>query len=295
VPKGPVLIDWHDSNIRQQILNDLAELAIQKNAIFIKIDPNVCTGTGVFGTPNYVIDQLGDIVLRDLQDKGWRNSNEQVQFRNTVLIDLDLSEKELLSRMKQKTRYNVRLANRKGVRIRVGTSNDFDMLYQMYAETSIRDEFVIRERDYYFALWGKFYDAKMAVPLIAEVNDEPVAALILIWFEDCAYYMFGMSRQAHREKMPNYLLQWEAIKKGKELGCKVYDLWGAPDEFEKFDPMWGVYRFKEGLGGKVVSYIGAWDFTSRPYLYRVYTEFIPRLLGLMRLRGKARIRRTIRS
>ena len=69
-----------------------------------------------------------------------------------------------------------------------------------------------------------------------------------------------MSRNAHREKMPTYLLQWEAMKHAKAKGCTVYDLWGAPDVFDESDSMWGVYRFKEGLGGKVVRTLGAWDF-----------------------------------
>jgi len=102
-----------------------------------------------------------------------------------------------------------------------------------------------------------------------------------------------MSRSTHREKMPTYLLQWEAMKRAKEKGCRVYDLWGAPDVFDESDSMWGVYRFKEGLGGKVARTMGAWDFAPTPFWYKLYSEFIPRVLDVMRSRGKARTKQSL--
>jgi lipid II:glycine glycyltransferase (peptidoglycan interpeptide bridge formation enzyme) len=93
--------------------------------------------------------------------------------------------------------------------------------------------------------------------------------------------------------MPNYLLQWEAMQRAKTLGCKIYNLWGAPNEFEQNDDLWGVFRFKEGLGGYVSRTLGAWDFTPNPMLYRMYTELLPRLLGIMQARGKARTRQSL--
>ena len=105
--------------------------------------------------------------------------------------------------------------------------------------------------------------------------------------------MNGMSRTTHRDKMPNYLLQWEAIRRGKTSQIHTYDLWGAPDEFVEDDPLWGVYRFKEGFGGDVVRHIGAWDFPVRPYYYRLYTAILPRLLVHMRRRGAERTRQMV--
>jgi lipid II:glycine glycyltransferase (peptidoglycan interpeptide bridge formation enzyme) len=99
-----------------------------------------------------------------------------------------------------------------------------------------------------------------------------------------------MSRNAHREKMPSYLLQWEAIKRAKARRCKVYDLWGAPDVFDESDSLWGVFRFKEGLGGEVIRTLGAWDYAPNVFWYKLYTEVMPRVLKLMRSRGKARVR-----
>jgi lipid II:glycine glycyltransferase (peptidoglycan interpeptide bridge formation enzyme) len=93
--------------------------------------------------------------------------------------------------------------------------------------------------------------------------------------------------------MPAYLLQWEAMKRAKARGCNVYDLWGAPDVFDKSDSMWGVYRFKEGFGGKVIRTLGAWDFAPNLFWYKMYSEVAPRLLDIMRARGKARTRQQL--
>ena len=124
--------------------------------------------------------------------------------------------------------------------------------------------------------------------MIAEVNGEVVAAIFVFYFAGRAYYVYGMSREAYREKMPNYLLQWEAMKRAKVRGCSVYDLWGAPDEFNESNSMWGVFRFKEGLGGEVIRTLGAWDYAPNPFWYKMYSEIIPRVLDLMRSRGKQR-------
>ena len=133
----------------------------------------------------------------------------------------------------------------------------------------------------------------MAQALIAEVAGEPVAGVFIFIFARKAWYLYGMSREAHRDKMPNYLLQWEAIKRSKAAGCTTYDLWGAPDEFVETDPLWGVYRFKEGLGGTVHRYLGAWDLPTNRMLYQLYTKTLPGLLDIMRTRGKATTRQMI--
>lgn len=292
IPKGP-LMDWSDEPLRERVLDDLQVFAKRQGAIFLKIDPDVALGTGVPGGEGDVIDNGGQAVRSALKRRGWRFSSDQIQFRNTVLIDLSASEDELLKRMKQKTRYNIRLAGRKGVAVRAGAMDDLSMLYKMYAETSVRDGFVIRDESYYRTVWESFIKKGMAEPLIAEVDGKPVAALMLFWFAGRAYYIYGMSRGVHREKMPTYLLQWEAMRRAKAAGCVAYDLWGAPDIFDESDSMWGVFRFKQGLGGQVLRTLGAWDFTPRPCLYKLYSRILPRVLAVMRLRGKARTRQTV--
>ena len=301
-PKGP-LLDWADEALRDRVLTDMQVLAKREGAIFLKADPDVILGTGVPGSGEDAADPNGQAVQSTLQRRGWRSSSDQIQFRNTVLIDLDRLEEELLARMKQKTRYNIRLAQKKGVSLRIGTQDDFEMLYKMYAETSVRDGFVIRDQEYYKTVWQTFmrnsqspvtnYQLPLTEPLIAEVNHGPVAAIFVFYFAGRAYYVYGMSRDLHREKMPGYLLQWEAIKRAKQRGCSVYDLWGAPEVFEDSDSMWGVYRFKEGLGGSVVRTLGAWDFAPNPLWYKLYSELIPRLLELMRSRGRAKTKQSL--
>jgi lipid II:glycine glycyltransferase (peptidoglycan interpeptide bridge formation enzyme) len=105
--------------------------------------------------------------------------------------------------------------------------------------------------------------------------------------------MHGMSRAVHRNKMPTYLLQWEAMKYAKAKGCTIYDLWGAPEVFDESDSMWGVFRFKRGLGGEVLRTIGAYDLPIRPYYYKLYTQVLPRILDLMRRRGKTQVKEAV--
>jgi lipid II:glycine glycyltransferase (peptidoglycan interpeptide bridge formation enzyme) len=300
VPKGP-LLDWSDSPLRHRVLQDLKEFAQKHGAIFIKIDPDLELGTGIPGKTASNEHSLGVSVVNDLKADGWQFSEEQVQFRNTVLIDLGQSEEELLANMKQKTRYNINLALRKGVSTRIGKQTDIDMLIRMYAETSIRDGFVIRNDTYYREVWNTFmsdqkteqYDRPFAEALVAEVNGESIAGAIIFRFARKAWYLYGMSRMIHRDKMPNYLLQWEAIKRAKAAGCTIYDLWGAPDEFDETDPLWGVFRFKEGLGGTIHRYLGAWDLPMNRMLYRLYSKTLPGLMDIMRTHGKATTKQVI--
>jgi lipid II:glycine glycyltransferase (peptidoglycan interpeptide bridge formation enzyme) len=294
-PKGP-LLDWADARLRQRVLADLGEFAKRQGAIFIKIDPDLLLGTGVPGSPNDQPNATGQVVQAELQALGWRFSGEQIQFRNSVLIDLTPPADDLLAQMKQKTRYNIRLAERKGVTVRTGTSDDYGLLYRMYAETSVRDGFVIRDETYYRAVWGAFESLQVEdpqpcmEPLIAEVDGEPVGAVVIFRFAGRAWYLYGMSRDTHREKMPSYLLQWEAMRRAKAAGCAVYDLWGAPDVFDESDSMWGVFRFKEGLGGYVARTLGAWDLPVRPLVYKLYTQVLPQILDRMRRRGRQQTR-----
>ncbi len=291
-PRGP-LLDWSNGDLRREVLADLAHLARRQKAIFIKVDPEIRLGAGIPGTEKAVEDEEGSRTTEEMTAAGWRFSREQIQFRNTAVLDLTGSEDDWLARMHQKTRYNLRLAIKKGVTVRQGGVDDLQLLYRMYAETSVRDGFVIRDSQYYLNLWKCYMDHGMAVPLIAEVETQPVAGLILFHFQKRAWYLYGMSRDVHREKMPNYLLQWEAMKLARAKACQVYDLWGAPDTFNKNDSMQGVFRFKDGLGAKVVRTAGAWDFASRPIFYRLYSDILPRLLDVMRRRGREATRQQI--
>jgi lipid II:glycine glycyltransferase (peptidoglycan interpeptide bridge formation enzyme) len=289
-PRGPML-DWENTGLAAKVLDDLQKFAREQGAIFLKIDPELSLGVGIRGEEDERPNPAGLAVQADLTARGWRFSDEQIQFRNTVLVGLNEDEDDLLMRMKSKTRYNIRLAKRRGVTMRPGGVEDIDLLYRMYAHTSVRDDFLIRGKDYYDLVWRTFFKADLAEPLIAEVEGEPVGAVVIFRFGGRAWYIHGMSLDEHREKMFSYRLQWEAMLRSKEAGCTAYDMWGAPDTFDKSDPMWGVYRFKDGFGGQVVRTLGAWDYPVRPLLYRLYSQVLPRLLNVMRRRGKSETKR----
>jgi lipid II:glycine glycyltransferase (peptidoglycan interpeptide bridge formation enzyme) len=285
VPRGP-LLDWSDSELTQRVLDDLQKYAHQAGAIFIKMDPELVLGTGIPDEPESTESEVGLAVLQELTSRGWLYSSDQIQFRNSVWVDISDNEDVWLSRLKQKTRYNYRLAVKKGVLVRAATRDEFDTLYEMYRETAVRDGFVIRPKAYYINIWQTYLSANMLTPLVAEVNGRLVAGLMLFYFAGKSWYLYGMSRADAREWMPNYLLQYSAMQHAKSVGCHVYDMWGAPDVFDETDSMWGVFRFKEGWGGTVVRTLGAYDYTPSPLLYSIYTRVLPKILDVMRKQGK---------
>ena len=205
IPKGP-LMDWDDAALRARVLDDLQAFAKRQGAIFVKVDPEVALGAGVHRTEEVVEFNGGQEARSELTLRGWKFSQDQIQFRNTVLIDLSPSEDEMLRRMKQKTRYNIRLAKKKGVTVRVGTVDDLPLLYRMYAETSVRDGFLIREEGYYQTVWRNFMSVPLSTfglqpfsePLIAEVDGQAVGAVSIFYFAGQAIYLFGMSLDEHR-------------------------------------------------------------------------------------------------
>jgi peptidoglycan pentaglycine glycine transferase (the first glycine) len=280
VPKGPAM-NYADTSVLVQALSILEAQARQEHMILLKIDPDVWLGPG----PENVPPRPGAAaVLEVLAERHWRSSPEQIQFKNTVIIDLAADEDELLARMKAKTRYNIRLPARRGAYIRRGTESNLNTFYALYSETSKRNEFLIRPAGYYTDVWTQFIRAERAHLLLAEVEGEPIAGLILFHFGKKAWYMYGASSSRHRQLMPNYLLQWEAMQLAKRLGCTQYDLWGAPDRFDESDPMWGVYRFKTGFGGETLRGMGAYDFSPTPWLYSLYSAAMPKVLTIMRRR-----------
>jgi len=292
IPRGPML-DWSDADLRHTVMADLARLARRLRLLFLKIDPELRRGTGVPGRADAWEDPVGQQALAEWQEEGWQYSRSQVQFKNTALLSLAGSEEEWLARMKQKSRYNLRLAQRSGVAVRTARPEEFPELYRMYAETSVRDHFVIRAEEYYLSVWQRFSAAGMLTPLVAEFDGQKIAGLMLFHFQKTAWYLYGMSTGLHREKMPNNLLQWEAMRAARAHGCERYDLWGAPDVFDESDSMFGVFRFKEGLGAEVLRTCGAWDLVIRPLGYTLYQQILPRILNVLRRNRNAETRQEI--
>jgi peptidoglycan pentaglycine glycine transferase (the first glycine) len=275
VPKGPVL-DYTDLSLLEAVLAHLEAVARRGRAIFVKVDPDVCLAN----------DDAPQSVITALTRRGWRHSAEQIQFPNTVLVDLTRDEDAILAAMQSKTRYNVRLAARRGVTVRLGSLDDLPLFYQLYNETSQRDGFLIRPYAYYQDAWGRFLRAGRAQLFLAEYQGELLAGLILFIFGKTAWYLYGASGDRKRKLMPNHLLQWEAMRWARAQGCRVYDMWGAPDVLDESDSMWGVYRFKAGFGGQFTRRIGAYDYPTWWPSYWAYTVVMPRYLGFLRRRHR---------
>lgn len=283
-PKGPLLITKDYAKI-DVVITGLKLFSKIRKGIFIKIDPDLVKEVLSESHEKHSFLSINPDFPEFLKRNNWIESKDQIQFRNTIVISLEKPDEEILKEMKQKTRYNIRLSERKGVKVRIGDKSDFENLFKLYAITALRDNFVIRSKNYYLNLWGKFYEAGLCEPIIAELDGEILAAVIIYFYSGKAYYVYGMSSEKNRNLMATYLLQWKAIQRAKENNCKIYDFWGAPDVLNENDRMWGVYKFKLGFGGIFIRTVGAWDFPTNKFGYIVYSFVLPKLLNLMRKIG----------
>jgi len=290
VPKGPAL-DYAQPETVAAVLDHLGDLARQRRALWLKIDPDVVIGTGIPTDPPHQPDPAhppqddptGQAVIAALKARGWRFSESQVQFRNTLTLDLAQSEDALLAAMSQGTRRKIRTAIKEGVSVRVAQGeDDLRTLDDLYTITGARQGFLIRPLAYYREAWSRFMQAGLATGFLAEAQGRALAGLVLFHFGRTAWYFYGMSSDEERHRMPTYLVQWEAIRWARAQGYARYDFWGAPDAFNERAPMWGVYRFKAGFGAQVVRTLGAWDAVPSPALYWAYERLMPRVLGVMR-------------
>ena len=266
IPKGPVGIDpqihWSDWD---PLWSQVDSICRQRKSIFIKVEPDHW-GSG---------DK--DELSADISPQGFRRSEQSIQPMRTLLVNLQGDEDQILSRMKQKTRYNIRLALKKGVVIRSGA--DLETFYRLMALTGERDEFGVHSLAYYQRAYELFYTRGECELFIAEYQGEPLAGLMAFARGPRAWYFYGASSNDHRERMPTYLLQWEAMRWARSRGCTSYDLWGVPDLDEhaleaqftnRRDGLWGVYRFKRGFGGQLSRASGPWDRVYHPVYYAFY-------------------------
>jgi lipid II:glycine glycyltransferase (peptidoglycan interpeptide bridge formation enzyme) len=254
LPKGPVGED------KDTVWPFVENACRKRGAIFLKVEPDEWESPlGVRPPP------------------GFHRSPQTIQPPRTIVIDLRDDEECLLGRMKQKTRYNLKLAQKKGVLVRPFA--DLNIFHRLMQTTSARDTFGVHSLGYYRRAYEIFAARGACELLAAEYEGEILAAVMIFCQGKRAWYFYGGSSDAHRDLMPNYLLQWEAMRWARAQGCTEYDLWGVPDEEEtvleagfntRSDGLWGVYRFKRGFGGQLRRAAGPWDCAYKPVLYRMY-------------------------
>lgn len=261
IPKGPVGNDWN------LLWSEIDLICKKLHCAFLKVEPDVWEVEG----------KNGDVAQAFLPI-GFIQSPHTIQPQRTLVVDLTGEESQILGRMKQKTRYNINLALKKNVVVRPHT--DLSAFYDLMKITGQRDQFGIHSLEYYQRAFDLFHAHGQCQLLLAEFEREPISALIAFRVGDRAWYFYGASSDLHRDRMPNYLLQWEAMRWAKSQGCVEYDLWGVPDvDLEileanfatRSDGLWGVYRFKRGFGGELKRSIGAWDRVYNPLIYHAYS------------------------
>lgn len=266
VPKGPV-VDWTEAQQVRAVLTMARNAAVKGRAALLKIEPD---------------HPLTPALSTALQQLGFRPSPQRVQPLTTIVVDLSGSEEAILSRMKQKWRYNIRLSERKGVAVRAGGRDDLPAVQRLMDATGARDGFSVHNAAYHRRATELFGPADMMTWLLAEHEGQLLAAIAVFALGSTAYYMWGASADDGRSVMPNHAVQWAAMRWARAKGCTAYDLWGVPDEVgdnpEAYaEPeswgkggLWGVYRFKQGFGGKVVRFAGAWDLPLSKAGYALY-------------------------
>lgn len=193
-----------------------------------------------------------------------RKSNSDILPTTTIILDLSLPEDDILGKMKHKTRYNIRLAQRKGVQVRRSGIGEIALWYNLYKETALRNGLYANDLEYFVSvLTARADDTSSPADvelLIAEHEGEPLAAMFLILSGGRGTYLYGASSVRKRNYMPTYLLQWEAMKIAKEFGCTEYDMFGVSPGPDQAHPMYGLYQFKAGFGGELFHHLGCWDY-----------------------------------
>lgn len=249
------------------MVDSLTLIGKKEKAAFIKIEPNVITGNNKQETINI------------LQKLGLTPSKKSLFTKYNFLIDLAKSEDQLLAQMHPKTRYNIKVAQKKEVEVHESVEDrDFEIYLKLYFDTTKRQKYFGHTPHYHRLAWKILKDAGMARLLIARyqppgtIHKIPLVAWMLFNFGDTLYYPYGGSSSEYKEVMASNLVAWEAIRLGKKMRLKTLDLWGAlGPEADPKDPWHGFHRFKAGYGPKHVEYIGTYDLVLNPALYEILT------------------------
>jgi lipid II:glycine glycyltransferase (peptidoglycan interpeptide bridge formation enzyme) len=258
VPRGPVM-DYRGARAKEilaVLIGKIKELAKAEKAVFVRVDPGIVKKAA--GT----MEKSAVNVEKLLSEAGFRKAHAHYQPENTIMVDLNQAEEQILAQMKPKGRYNIKLAEKKGVKILMAGTGDYPLkkgveeFYKLLNETTSRDGFSGHNQQYYLKMleelgdYGRLY--------LAEFEGEIIAGIIDTFFGDLGIYYFGASGNKHRNVMAPYLLQWEALKEAKRRGIRWYDFLGvAPEGAGKEHPWAGVTEFKEKFGGSRIDYLPA--------------------------------------
>jgi lipid II:glycine glycyltransferase (peptidoglycan interpeptide bridge formation enzyme) len=267
MPKGP-LLDWTNpdkSGISGAFFLQLHSYLRKRGALALQIEPA------------YEIGNQACKEFTGYMDSMHFKPIQAIQPRRTIVLDLTPDEDSLLRGMKEKWRYNIRLAERKGVRVRVAqTEAEVHNWYRLLQTTSIRDGFGIHTLKYYLRAWQIFAPCNQAHLFLASYQGQLLAGIFVGLMAKQAIYLDGASSNEERHRMPNYLLQWEAIRWAKLQGATSYDFWGIPETDSQDEAMAGVYRFKSGWGGRIVRFPGNYEHLYHPLVMRVVRRvFLP--------------------
>ena len=255
VPWGPELPE--SITDKEEALKDLAfslKELLPKNTVFLRFDPNWNTDSGSLKPP-------------------FIHSSADIQPPSTVVLDLSKSMETLTEEMKPKWRYNARLAIKRGVTVRQADASEIGSFYALLKETARRDGISVHDEFYYRRLFeNDWYEGKKPELrlYLADFSGDLLAGIVTLFRGKNAYYLYGASSNQKRNLMAPYALQLEAIKDAKNSGCLNYDLFGIPPENDPSHPMFGLYLFKTGFGGKIVHNLGSWDFPLQPLIYRLF-------------------------
>lgn len=259
IVKGPVGSLNHIS----EHIKEVDAVCKKHRAIFLKIEPDIWEDEEVFEQVRACLNSFG-------------RPARPIQPRQTLVVSLEGDEETWLSQMKQKTRYNIRLAQKKEVIVQ--ETEDIHTFQKLMDITGQRNEFGVHSFAYYRKAFEEFYPQACRL-FLASYNGEPLAAIMVFFKGDTAMYFYGASSNQERNRMPTYLVQFKAMQWAASIGCKEYDLWGIPDEpgdvleasfADRDDGLWGVYRFKRGFGGIIKRSMEAYDRVYMPTLYKLY-------------------------
>lgn len=243
----------------------LKKIAQENNCAFIKLEPDI----EVRADRDFAVSH------------SFHPSPKPLFTKYNFLLDLTKSEAELMKNLHQKTRYNIRVAQKHGVKVEERSDDEALEIYlKLYFETTQRQNYQGHNPNYHRAVWQQLKKEKMARFLIAFYQNKPLTAWMLINFKNTLYYPYGGSDREHPEVMANNLVAWEAIKLGKKLKLKKFDLWGAlGPNANQSDPWYGFHRFKLGYGGQLKEYLGTFDLVLDWPIYLVFT-FVDKLMPL---------------